>query len=336
MEIRKLQLTGGSSIAITLPKKWIERSGLRAGDPVGCVVRQDGTLLVTPKPSRKRDPQTLQLELAGESPEHLFRRLVGAYLNGYDVIQLHSKAAISTEQRATVRKAVKRAMGLEVVDESPHGITVQDFLDPTEFPLEKGLRRMAAITQAMHADAMAHLESPDRGSEPGMEDRDSEVDRLYWLINKQYHSLLRDARLAERLEMTSNQALNFLLVARLIERTADHAKRISDNAADLKGVTIEASLLKKLHKLDEDSITIFRDAITAFFKRDPKAANQAIDRADKIHSAKRSMVHEIMELKGPSAVALAYILESVERTASYGSDIAEIAINHVVAASGGD
>ena len=28
MELRKLQLTGGSSIAITLPKPWVERTGL--------------------------------------------------------------------------------------------------------------------------------------------------------------------------------------------------------------------------------------------------------------------------------------------------------------------
>lgn len=336
MEIRKLQLTGGSSIAITLPKQWVERSGLRAGDPVGCVIRQDGSLLVTPKPSRKRTPQTLELEMGPESSEHLFRRLVGAYLNGYDIISLRSKGAVGADQRATVRKAVKRAIGLEVVDEGPHTITIQDFLDPTEFPLEKGLRRMAAIAQAMHAEAMAALAEPERVDEVALDERDNEVDRLYWLINKQYHALLRDARLAERLDMTPSQALNFLLVARLVERTADHALRISQNVAELKGAKLDAAVARKIHKLQEDSLAIFKDAIAAFFKRDPKGANDAIDRAQRIHAQKRALVHELMDLKGPTAVALAYIVESVERTASYGSDVAEIAINHVVAATAGE
>jgi phosphate uptake regulator len=336
MDIRKLQLTGGSSIAITLPKQWVERSGLRAGDPVGCVIRQDGSLLVTPKPSRKRTPQTLELELGPESSEHLFRRLVGAYLNGYDIIHLHSKSALGSDQRATVRKAVKRAIGLEVVDESPHAMTIQDFLDPTEFPLEKGLRRMAAIAQAMHTEAIGELGGPPRGEEGGMEERDNEVDRLYWLINKQYHALLRDARLAERLDMTPSQALNFLLVARLVERTADHAQRISQNVAELHGAKVDAAIVRKLQKLQEESLGIFKDAITAFFKRDPKLANDAIDRAQRVHATKRTLVHEVMDLKGPPAVALAYILESVERTASYGSDVGEIAINHVVAATAGE
>ncbi|MCA1812645.1 MAG: phosphate uptake regulator PhoU [Halobacteriales archaeon] len=239
MEVRKLQLTGGSSIAITLPKRWVEGSGLKAGDAVGCVVRQDGSLLVTPRPNRKRSPQSLDLELGKESSEHLFRRLVGAYLNGYDIIQVRAKASLTPEQRSTARKAVKRAIGLEVVDEGPHSVTIQDFLDPTEFPLEKGLRRMAALAQAMHTDALVMLQEPARADPAGLEERDSEVDRLHWLINKQYHSLLRDARLAERLGMTPSQALNFLLAARQVERVADHAKRIGDNAAELKGVRLD-------------------------------------------------------------------------------------------------
>jgi phosphate uptake regulator len=183
----------------------------------------------------------------------------------------------------------------------------------------------------MHTEAMAGLGG--LAPEQGLEERDNEVDRLYWLVNKQYHALLRDARLGERLGMTPSQALNFLLVARIIERTADHAKNIGDNAAELRGAKLDPGLAKRLHKLSEDSLAIFRDAVAAFFKRDPKAANEAIDRARRVHEAKRPMVHELMDLKGPAAVALAYILESIERTASYGSDVGEIAINHVVAAS---
>jgi len=332
LDIRKLQLTGGSSIAITLPKHWVDSAGLKAGDPVACQVRQDGSLLLMPRPSNKPASQKLTLELAKESPEHLFRRLVAAYLNGCDIIELHSKAPLTSEERSTVRKAVKRAIGLEVVDEGPNAITIQDFLDPTEFPLEKGLRRMGAMTQVMFTDALALLATPDMPTDGTMDERDSEVDRLYWLINKQYHTLLRDARLSSRLEMTSSQALNYLLVARIAERTADHAVRIAENAAELKGTRVDPAVVRKVQKLADESLGIFKDAMSAFFKRDAAAANAVVDRAEKVHAAKRALVHEIMELKGPSAVALAYILESVERTASYGSDVGEVAINHVVAA----
>lgn len=331
VEIRKLQLTGGSSIAMTLPKPWVERAGLAAGDSVGCILRQDGSLLVTPRPGRERAPMALRLELGEEDPEHLFRRLVAAYLNGYGLIEVHSKRPIEASQRATVRHAVKRAIGMEVVDEGPHAITIQDFLDPTQFPLEKGLRRMASMAQLMHQDAMAALAAQSGPGDATMEERDHEVDRLYWLVNKQYHALLRDARLAERLDMTPGQALNFLLVARLVERTADHAKRIGDNVAELQGSRLDPGVLKRIHALDADCLGVFKDGIAAFFRRDARLANDAIDRARAVHGRKRRMVHEVMELKGATAVALAYVLESVERTASYGSDVAEVAINHVLA-----
>jgi phosphate uptake regulator len=138
------------------------------------------------------------------------------------------------------------------------------------------------------------------------------------------------------MQVTPSQGLNYLLLARLVERTADHAKRISDNVAELGSSKVEPAVLRKIQRLGDDSLGIFKDAIAAFFKRDPRAANDAIDRAEKVHEAKRQLVHEVMDLKGPSAVALAYILESLERTASYGADVGEIAINHVVAVSAGE
>lgn len=66
------------------------------------------------------------------------------------------------------------------------------------------MRRMA-IAQVMHSDAMAELSALEPRADQNMDERDNEVDRLYWLINKQYHSLLRDARLAERLQMTPSR-----------------------------------------------------------------------------------------------------------------------------------
>lgn len=91
-----------------------------------------------------------------------------------------------------------------------------------------------------------------------------------------------------------------------------------------------------MHSLDDRAAGILKDAISSFFKRDAKLANDAIDRARLVHDARRDLVHEVMELRGPKAVALAYILESIERTASYGSDVGEVAINHMVAVAAGE
>ena len=48
MDIRKIQVTGGSSYMITLPKDWVESVGLRKNDPVNVQVQSDRSLSVYP------------------------------------------------------------------------------------------------------------------------------------------------------------------------------------------------------------------------------------------------------------------------------------------------
>ncbi|MGC1120731.1 MAG: AbrB/MazE/SpoVT family DNA-binding domain-containing protein [Candidatus Methanofastidiosia archaeon] len=47
MEIRKVQVAGGSSLVITLPKEWVNSLNIQKNDPLGLIVQPDGTLLIT-------------------------------------------------------------------------------------------------------------------------------------------------------------------------------------------------------------------------------------------------------------------------------------------------
>jgi phosphate uptake regulator len=49
MDIRRVQVTGGASFVVTLPKEWAEAQNIKKNDPVGLIVQPDGTLLVTKK-----------------------------------------------------------------------------------------------------------------------------------------------------------------------------------------------------------------------------------------------------------------------------------------------
>ena len=49
MEIRRVQMTGGSSFIITLPKEWVKKLNIGKNDPIGLIQQPDGSLLVTPK-----------------------------------------------------------------------------------------------------------------------------------------------------------------------------------------------------------------------------------------------------------------------------------------------
>ena len=47
-DIRRIQITGGSSYMITLPKEWAESSGLKKNDPVTLMPQADGSLAIFP------------------------------------------------------------------------------------------------------------------------------------------------------------------------------------------------------------------------------------------------------------------------------------------------
>lgn len=331
MEMRKIQVTGGSSFTVTLPKPWIDRAGIKAGDVVGCAEQADGTLLVVPQGKSQRPPSRYFIDFEEPGGEHIFRKIIAAYLLGFDTIVVRSKKPITPAVAVRIRNAARRIMGLEVVDEEPNAMTLQDFLDPREFHLDKALRRMELVTQAMQEEALGAIVAPSAEVLASLADRDDEVDRLYWLVSKQYHAMLRDTGYAARIGLNASQALNVVAVARIVERTADHAKRLAEQAVELPKHKIPDATLQRLEKQGRRAAELFRGALQTFHRVDAKRANEIIDEAADFSKAHDRLLREISPLGGETVAHLAYILESIARTAAYAADVAETAINQKVA-----
>ncbi|HEX2021068.1 MAG TPA: AbrB/MazE/SpoVT family DNA-binding domain-containing protein, partial [Candidatus Thermoplasmatota archaeon] len=67
MELRKIQLTGGSSYTVTLPKEWVEKADLEAGDVVGFLPQPDGTLAVFPHARQQRPASRYEAEATDDA-----------------------------------------------------------------------------------------------------------------------------------------------------------------------------------------------------------------------------------------------------------------------------
>ncbi|NLB00820.1 MAG: AbrB/MazE/SpoVT family DNA-binding domain-containing protein, partial [Methanomicrobiales archaeon] len=84
MEIRKVQITGGSSYIVSLPKQWIRSANIQKNDPVGLIVQPDGSLLITPKISGETVYRTRVFEVSATTDRpYLLRLLIGAYVAGF-------------------------------------------------------------------------------------------------------------------------------------------------------------------------------------------------------------------------------------------------------------
>jgi phosphate uptake regulator len=328
METRKVQITGKSTFIVSLPKKWARNVKINSGDSVMMVPLPDGTLLIDPRVSMREKAATKKIiPLDSQDNETLFRTFIGAYLAGFNIIEFRSSGQISRATRQEVRDLARKVIGPEVVDESPNSITFNDLLDASDFSLAKGIRRMHIIAKNMHQNAMSVFEDSDHDLVNDIENRDDEVDRLYWLVAKQHNLVLKDASFADRIGATPQEATDFLLVARSLERIADHATRIARNSMRIDS---KNGLFKRVAEASETLMELLDDAMRSFGQNKPEYAFEVMNRSSELMKTTNKLLQEVLSMGGDnqSIVSMAYVVDSIERTRSYTEDIAETTIDY--------
>jgi phosphate uptake regulator len=332
MEIRKVQITGGSSFVITLPKEWANSINLKKNASLGLITQPDGTLLLTPKITGDQTLRTKVFDMK-EIPDKdfLIRLLVGAYIEGYNVIKLQLKGQTSPMVRTVVREFTHLTIGQEVVEETSNTITIKDLLNPAEMPLDKTIRRMYIIAKSMHEDAMASLLKGDPSLAEEIKRRDTEVDRLHWLIARQYNLILHNVNLTEKLGVTIDFANTYYIISRTLERIADHAERIARNVPNISDKKVNPEILEKIKVASDLSLEIFTKAMESLFKNDLMGSNQSFDSLEKLEELCEEINTLALKHKGAIAISVGYIVESVRRVGEYSVNISEMVINHLIA-----
>jgi phosphate uptake regulator len=218
-------------------------------------------------------------------------------------------------------------IGPEIIDETSQSIKVKDLLDSSDLSLIRGLKRMYVITRGMFKDAVLAIQKNDLDLAEDVESRDDEVDKFYWMIAKQYNLVLNDLFFAEKMRVKTREALGYLLVARSIERIADHAKKLAGN---IKHIKIEEKMSEKIVNTSEEILSLFDDSFNSFNRDSFDSANDVITKAKKLADKTKKLNDILYNTKTDSETiaSLAIILDSIERTRAYTIDIAEAAINH--------
>src|SRR6266705_1313702 len=315
MEGRKLQLTGGSTYVVSLPKHWVVDAGLKAGDTVFLETEPEGSVSIRPRPAEKPQLRRRIFEEKGEERrDHLLRKLIGAYIGGFNYVAIRFRPEMGPFVRRVARDFIRRVSGTEVSEETRNSVVIQDLSDIAELSAEKCLRRMHLIVRAMHEDAIEALRTQDEALARDVAQRDQDVDRLYWMVAKQYN-------IAHTTGGTANGAKSELHNYRLIAKTYP---------AFAEG-RLEPKLIKEMDAARVSATAILDKAFTALLTADIDAANEAVDDLARHQKLIDGLSHHVATRKGEELLALAAIVDSLGRTASYATDIAEIAIDYAVA-----
>jgi phosphate uptake regulator len=328
LEIRRVQKTGASTMTVSLPKDWIEANSIKPGTPVVVRALPDGTICIDPKMQQdKEENRKIIMVDENETKEHLTRKLIGAYLAGYNIIEVRSKGRLDLELKHAVKEISRLVIGPEVIEETSNTLVLHDLSDPVELPQEKCVRRMHLIVDSMHKDAIVSLKEGDEALAQDVIDRDADVDRLYWMAVKQYNLILKDRRLSERIGVDIFEGMSLMLVARGIERIGDHAEKIANNSLTLAKSGNKINDLKEIGELSEWAVEILDMAMQAFFRKDIASANDIIDRGDDLVLKCQNLGGNARTPANVSTVVRTSVLDSITRTTMYAMDIAEVAIN---------
>lgn len=328
METRKVQKTGLSTITVSLPKEWVSSNNLKAGDQVNLEVMSDGSLTIDPKERKKKESMRKKVTVdRGEPTEHLTRKLIGAYLAGYNIIEVSSKERMDLDMKHAVKDFARLVIGPEVIEETANTLVMHDLSDPVELPQKKCVRRMHLIVDSMHRDAMTAYDDGDEDLAKDVIDRDQDVDRLYWMTVKQYNLIQKDRSLAERIGVDIYESMSLMLMARMMERIGDHAEKIAKHALGPGGRKPSERALGTIKKLSDEALDVLTKSVESFFLRDIAASNAAIDRAEGLAHRAEMLIPELQAQANKGAVTKTAVLDSVIRTIMYATDIAELAIN---------
>ncbi len=328
---RRIQKTGGSTFIISLPKNWVTARGLGPGDVLFFTPRADGSLTVFAETAGPAEAERRVVEVTNEmDDEHLFRRLIAEYIAGYPLLEIRTRGRMNARTREVVRSFAQRMIGPEILEETAESVILQDVVGANPLPIPSIVRRMHQMVRAMQADAMAAFRGRDVAIARDVVERDWEVDRLHWFLEKQVTSALRDARILATLDLTLPECSTYLLASRVLERIADHAVRIADSVTILGREPTPERLGGELERMSAAAASALSDALDSLDTRDIAKANRVIDAAHELTRQRDHVLRELSSKRGRLAVGLAYVLESLERSAFYASDLAEIAINRAV------
>ena len=330
-EVRKVVASGRSSIAITIPKKWVSALGISAGSHVLLRFMGDHIAVIPIGRLARGSGINNVVEVDRENPEYVLRKLITHYLRGVDEVRVRLGKYIGIKEE--VKELVKeRISGAEVIEEDNNYVVFRFVTPAPEVPIRRLLNRMILTVLGMFKDSLDILSGSSL--DPGdIIDRDNEVDRLYLLIERLVMMGITDQSILSRLEVNSSRELvNALMVSKSIERSGDHSWRIAQIISEAYQSCCKLSdlpIVRDVVELGLNSVDILRKSVMSFINGDVDEAMEVLDRRIAMRSKSLEVIKSIYGsgLHVDIGGRLMMIVESIRRVSEYSYDIAEITLD---------
>lgn len=328
MDLRKIQVTGGSSFMVTLPKDWADSIGLKKNDIVSLERQPDGSLLLCPEGRFEDGGSVKSIDVGGIADRGmLFRMLLGSYIAGFEYIELRSDGGLSSMAVSTASYFTQIAIGLAIVEESDDLIVVKSLTTSEQLKPSKSIERMKVLVRNMLRDIAEGVEKGDPSVFGGMSERDREVDRMHWFISRQVNMNQKNILLSKQSGMDLCELSRCNSISRFLERVGDHAVIMSEL---LEGVMGCPGIREAVPSICREVADLLCCSVATWIDKNLRNANACIERGAALVERTKSIGEAIGDARGDRAASVELVAGSMRRVAEYSIDISETAINSMM------
>jgi len=187
---------------------------------------------------------------------------------------------------------------------------------------------MRLVALSMLSDAITALIEDDDDLASDVVERDDDVDRLWYMTSRVFRGVLRDPSTATEVGLPREVCFDYHTSARQLERVADHATKIAELALELDDIPDGAA--ESLQDLLSQATTSIETAMDALLEDDSdvatRHANATREQVDEVDEYAREVDNLVRKLDPQQAQLLGLIVDSLGRSADYGGNIAETAL----------
>jgi len=326
--IRKIQSTGGGTFTLSLPKQWVTSQHLKRSNSIKIDWRPSGALRLTPLEQDKRTLRTISFDLELLPDDSLFDHLMGAYIAGADIIRIRHNSENKRQSSQEIRRFLRATRGFELYVEEEKLFELHCLLNTSDMPITSSLNRMYLQLSSSVRDIMSVFEGDDPTFLDDIEERESEVDALLHLIERQVRLLIDNYSIATKLNMTRIQSLESGNLARSLERMMDHAvligKNVQEHSSEL-GHKENKSSIKNLGEWQN----ALKELMINIRIRDANRIEEARTHLKKIQNDLKEHERNLFQSEKKHSWMLVElsVSESIRRLCAYARDFGESLIN---------
>jgi len=337
-ETRRIQLTGGSTLIVSLPKEWARQLNLQPGDEVILLPQRDMSLLLVPKKTIRSAFSEAKIEVTDElaKGDRLTRITLGYYLAGYDIFRLFFDQNTIGMKKDIKDIARRKLTGVEIVDEGRNTLTLQNLINvPGDISINDIVLKIVRVTESMLDDIKVALSTIDKNILMDIVERDNEVDRFYWLLNRMLKKLTTSTYYASASGIKDPRTiLDYALINKSLERLSDHIVQIANELLQMG-----QQYIMGIPKEQRDKVIEYIDKVMELIgvlSRSLSSQPSSINEINNLIDLAREKAREVRGLQGslreyetsPSIIAsFDSILYSIARMLEYISDIGEALLN---------